>query len=48
MYKENEIPIWTQFGIQILLGLQYIMDFSMGKGDGPNVSYNNLYRHIEE
>lgn len=40
--KDKSIPIWVVFGMQTLLDIQDIMDFSMGEGKGPNVPYNNL------
>lgn len=40
--KDKSIPIWVVFGMQTLLDIQDIMDFSMGEGKGYNVPYNNL------
>ena len=44
MFKTREILIWATFGIQLLLDIQDIMDYSMGKGEGYNVSFNCMRR----
>ncbi|KAF2441426.1 hypothetical protein P171DRAFT_434127 [Karstenula rhodostoma CBS 690.94] len=41
MFTKSEIPIWVTFGMQILLDIQDIMDYSMGEGKGFNLPYNH-------
>ncbi|KAF1976076.1 hypothetical protein BU23DRAFT_631418 [Bimuria novae-zelandiae CBS 107.79] len=48
IFSNYRIPIWTTFGIQLLLNIQDIMDFSMREGKGHKIPFDSLQRILDE